>query len=744
MIGRLRGRSTTELRDRLVQYVRVVAERRGIMQHVVVPDDIELIPRSPWPALDAVAIAHRLAPSAHDALIARADRVVAGTFDVLGRQGLSYGSPVNWQRDPLAGREAALQHWSRVPYLDHDRVGDHKIIWELNRHQWLFALGQAWRLTGDPRYPETAVRLLREWLDANPPKRGINWCSALEMAFRVQSWIHGLRLLDGAPAFSPSLRRDVVASAALQIDHVSWNLSTWFSPNTHLTGEALAMLSAGCAWPALPNASRWRAQGWKILCDQAPRQLRPDGVYFEQSSWYQAYTLDFYSLGVVWARLAGLPIPAGLAERIRAAAIALRSVTRPDGTIARLGDDDGGRTLPLSTAAQGDMTDTLWRAAVLLGDSDALPSDSPGRDALLWLEGPAAYDSTASPGRDDPARRSRALRDGGWITLVEPAESAARDHWLIFDVGPHGALTHAHAHADALGFDLSVHGVPMIVDPGTGSYVGPQRRMYRSTAAHNTVTVDRADSSEQGTSFNWRSATDSVLHGFGSVAAVGSFASASHDGYARLADPVRHHRTILRLHRHYWLMFDTLDAAASHHASLTLQGAPDVHIVQHTPHRFAMSVTRPAREITLYVAVDARLGARIDHRTVSPAYALELPAAAVVADGTVHGHVTVCTAIGAADEGAPEKVEQCGMEPVWRITHRHGDDLVACPAGRDVTIGPARFDGVALAMLGGDAPHTLVAAGAGTLHLAGTSYSLGHDDLRVARRALNGTWTMES
>ena len=742
LIAKLKGRSGRELCDRMVQLACAMAERRGFMPSAArrLPSGHSLTPVTPWPVVDPAAIRARLSERAHVELLARADRIVAGTFDVLGRHGLSYGSPVNWQRDPISERAATLVHWSRVPYLDYDQVGDHKVTWEVNRHQWLIMLGQAWQLTGDPCYGTAAARLLREWLVANPPKLGINWCSALELAFRVQSWIHGLRLFESAPELTPALRADLVASAALQIDHVVRNLSTWFSPNTHLTGEALAMLSAGCAWPGLPKARRWREQGWTILCEEAATQIRPDGVYFEQSAWYQSYTVDFYVLGIAWARQAGLPVPHDLTTRVRRAAAALRAVTRPDGTIASLGDDDGGRTLPLTTAPFGDMTDSLWRAASLLDDADLLPPVTTGRDALLWLEGPAAFDAMVSRTPAAAARRSSALRNGGWYTLVEKAELAERDHWLLLDGGPHGALSSAHSHADALSFDLSVHGVPLLIDAGTGQYVGPRRRGYRSTAAHNTVTVDGRDSSEQGTSFNWRSTTDAVLDGFGITYGV-SFVSAFHDGYRRLADPVRHHRTILRFHRHYWLMFDTLDASASHHVALTLQAAPDVQIAQRTAQLFTMTAGHRA---TLAVALDPLLQAHIDNRQVSPAYALELEASALTAEAMIAGSVTLCTVLGASDEAAPLELKRVGTEPVWMVTHARGADFVACPTSGPVTLGPARFDGRALVLLGAEDPHTIVAAGAGTLHLCGGVHRLAADDVRLARCAPDGTWTMES
>lgn len=739
MIGRLRGRSIAELRGRLAQQARALAERRGFLPSIVLPDAIVLTPVTPWPPIDASALRERIDPRHRSALLERADRVVNGTFDVLGVRGLSFGSPVNWQRDPLSGHEAIGVHWSRVPYLDHERVGDHKVTWELNRHQWFIALGQAWRLTGDAPYAATAVRLLREWLRANPPKRGINWVSALELSFRVQSWIHGLRLFDGAAELDTMLRTDLVTSAALQVDHIARNLSTWFSPNTHLTGEALALLSTGCAWPELPHAPQWRNEGWRILCDQLERQVRSDGVYFEQSTWYQCYTLDFYLLGMAWARHAGLRIPPAMPRRVREAARALRAVTRPDGTIARLGDDDGGRALPLTCGSFGDMTDSLWRAAVELDDESPIPPTDASRSALLWLEGSAAYDRMQGRVSPESSRSSRALREGGWIALTERNATPELDHWLVFDAGPHGALAHAHSHADALSIDLSVHGVPMLVDPGTGAYAGAMRQRYRSTAVHNTVTVDGADSSEQGSLFNWRSVTDSCLHGFG-VTTGASFASASHDGYHRLPDPVGHLRTILRIDRRYWLVLDVLDAMAPHDIALTLQAAPDVHVESRGSGAFVLR----SRGIVSHVTLDPQVRSAIVQRTVSPAYALELESDAIVATAAISGRTVLCSVLGADDESGPLEVQRSAPGAVWRIVHRAGADLVTCPARAPVTLGPARFDGTVLALLGAEEPHTIVAAGRGTLHLAGCTSELGADDIRVARRAPDGTWTMES
>lgn len=84
--------------------------------------------------------------------------------------------------------------FSAYPLLGFSRVGDHKVIWELNRHQHLILLGQAYTLTGVTDYASEISRQLESWIEANPFQEGINWTGALEVAIRTLSWICVLHL----------------------------------------------------------------------------------------------------------------------------------------------------------------------------------------------------------------------------------------------------------------------------------------------------------------------------------------------------------------------------------------------------------------------------------------------------------------------------------------------------------------------------------------------------------------------
>ena len=47
---------------------------------------------------------------------------------------------IDWHLDPVHRKRAPLDPWFKIPFLDFAVVGDHKVTWELNRHQHLLTL----------------------------------------------------------------------------------------------------------------------------------------------------------------------------------------------------------------------------------------------------------------------------------------------------------------------------------------------------------------------------------------------------------------------------------------------------------------------------------------------------------------------------------------------------------------------------------------------------------------------------
>src|SRR5208282_5337405 len=85
-------------------------------------------------------------------ILREADEICRHRFRLLGYENLDYGAEIDWHLDRVHGKRAPLDPWFRIPFLEFAAVGDHKIIWELNRHQHLVTLAKAWLLTRDQKY----------------------------------------------------------------------------------------------------------------------------------------------------------------------------------------------------------------------------------------------------------------------------------------------------------------------------------------------------------------------------------------------------------------------------------------------------------------------------------------------------------------------------------------------------------------------------------------------------------------
>jgi hypothetical protein len=495
--------------------------------------------------------------SPRDAAI-RADRVLFGEYDLLGYRGLRFDGSARfeWNYDPVHDRRTPQRFWSTVPYLDPSH-GDHKIIWELNRHQHWIALGRAYWLTGATRYRDRCLAELASWLDANPPLTGVNWASMLELAIRSLSWIWALHFFVDPDANDPSpWTVDLLQALERQLTHVERNLSYYFSPNTHLTGEALALYVAGRVLPRLDRAARWADVGRRVLVREIGRQIASDGGHCERSAHYHRYTHDFYALALRVARLTDDTAAPTFAHALGRLAFATRALADDRGRLPHLGDDDGGVLVPLTPRPADDVRDSLAVAAALLDRPD-LQIGQPPEEVCWWLANGTVAKPTARRSPFSPFP-SIALEETGYY--ISRGDEGTQ---VVVDGGPHGYQNAGHAHADALALTLTLRGVPLLIDPGAGCYTIDQalRDRMRSTALHNTVMIDHRSQSIPAGPFHWLQTTDATVARWRTNDGFDYF-DGLHDGYGT----ARHRRRVLALHHDLVLVADLVEGDAMHAA----------------------------------------------------------------------------------------------------------------------------------------------------------------------------------
>jgi hypothetical protein len=519
-------------------------------------------------------------PTQAQNIVARAEQICRHHFDLLGYEDLDYGTQIDWHLDIVHGKRAPRELWFKVKYLDFEEVGDSKVTWELNRHQHLVILAKAYRLTGEPKYADEIRAQWKHWHAENPYPIGINWASSLEVAFRSLSWIWVYFLLDDSPAMTPELRREWLRALAISGRHIDTYLSTYFSPNTHLVGEAVGLFFLGVLFRDLPRADRWQQRGWKTVLESAEKQVRTDGFYFERSTYYHVYALDLFLHARVLATINEVPIPAQFDQTLVRMLDALCLLCRA-GIPPTIGDDDGGRLFDPQRNRAGHLLDPLSTGSILFEREDFKFLSGPLPEETLWLLGTTGVREFEGLKSSAPSAESAVLRDSG-LYLMADAESSQQ---LSINAGSHGP---GHGHADALSLNLIRNGRGLLIDPGTYEYVGDssKRAQYQGTKAHNTVCVDGLDQAEASGPFAWRNPPAVKVERWVQGQRFNLF-SGSHDGYMRLSEPVRHQRWVFHRRGQFWLVRDLVDGRGKHQLELTWHLGPSLSPVSTKDNLFA-------------------------------------------------------------------------------------------------------------------------------------------------------------
>lgn len=516
--------------------------------------------------------------------VEKAEKIVVGQFDLLGFENLDFGAEeIDWRFEPVSGKRSPLKHWKQFDEFSTDETGDRRIIHELNRCQHFFALGVAFLLTGDERYAQTFARHLSGWFEQNPPGAGINWSNSFEAAMRSISWIWALHFFKDSAHLTPALFLKTLASLDAHARHIEKYLSTYISPNYNLTGEALGLYYLGTQLPFFERAAARRETGAEILFAELDRQILPDGVYFEQSTAYQRYATDFYahfySLNQLNDGETRNDSQAKLAAKLQSALDFLMFATRPDGTTALLGDDDGGKTLPLGTGAHDDFRASLSTGAAIFRRGDYKFVAGAFAVETLWLLGADGEEIFENLPAAQPEKTSAAFTDGGYFVMRDGWTET--DNYLLVDCGDFAPATNgAHNHADALSIDAAIGGKTLLADSGTYSFAEiAERNRLRSSEAHNTLTVDNQSQSEPSNApFNWQTQAKTNVRQWISQPRF-DFFEASHDGYERFGGALaaKHTRSVLFLKNDYWLMRDFVETLGEHDYRLDFHFAPNAN-----------------------------------------------------------------------------------------------------------------------------------------------------------------------
>jgi hypothetical protein len=306
------------------------------------------------------------------------------------------------------------------------------------------------------------------------------------------------------------------------------------------------------------------------------------------------------------------------------------------------------------------------------------------------------YVGTTGVRGDPPPVKHMSFPEGGYFVQRSGwgAESTPfnEERYLIFDCGPLG--DGGHGHYDLLNVEIAAGGAPLIVDPGRYVYSEEPpnwRRWFKSTAAHNTVTVDGLDQ----TAYRRGAPNGAVAQG----RLLCRLSAAGLDVLWGECDSpcyeVVHRRRVLFVADEYWIIEDRLLGERPHRYDLRFHLPPQAWEKTTLDVGDGQSVVRAPGLALVTISGGA---ATIEQGWFAPLYGHKLPAPTVSVCAETTPEAVFITLVAPLDSARPAPEVRVDRGP----TSTSVEVTTAGPRGniRDVVAWSASLDPVMLQAVG--------------------------------------------
>ncbi len=429
----------------------------------------------------------------------------------------------------------------------------------------------------------TFQKLALSWIEQNGRYAGDGW-HPYTISLRTVNWLHAIHAMRTDPPttnFQTTLLSSLYGQAKMLYSDLELDVR-----GNHLIENLRALIWAGTVF-AGEEPQRWRQRALKLLESETAAQILPDGGHFERTPGYHLVILkDYLEIGL-FLRRNQQETPHWLKTAVQKMADFLIKIISPDGSIPLL-KDTARQTIMASPQ------ELLASVALFLDDPKYKIDTSFGLySMLLW--GYAGWQKHNEWPVHKPQHNSLWLPDSGYAVMRDKQNQ----DYLIVDVGKVCPdYLPAHAHADALSYELTLNRQRFIVDSGVYEYTaGPWRDYFRSTPAHNSVAVANQNQSEVWGSFRVarRAQTKLLTHQFTNQYQL---LQAEHNGYRRLSPAVIHRRTIYWHLSQFWLWIDELWGEGTTNATNFIHLHPE--ITAHKNGRFSWQLNGSTQPMWLF------------------------------------------------------------------------------------------------------------------------------------------------
>ena len=433
-------------------------------------------------------------------------------------------SPIDWQLDFKSGYRWREDCLSGVLRFGHEPGVDVKVPWELARMQHLPWLGM---VGGDAHKKEFRNQVL-DFASANPPGYGVNWLCTMDVAIRAANILlaYDFFIAKGSK-FDEEFQGELLALITAHGKHIMNNLE-WHDVHrgNHYLANIVGLLFVAAYLPSTKQSESWINFSIQQLVNEVEFQFTVDGANFEASTSYHRLSAEMviYSTALILGMENAPMLPDWYFERLEHMGEFMMHVTKPNGRVVQIGDNDSGRFFKLCPSEDLDHRATVSAINGLFHRTDfasfvgseanfeesVIKTLAKGRKVVSYLQSgksPKAerhfvekIDSniiektdlnTLSVIADTIIELPDAEVLKGIVTIAYPDFGIyiweTERFFLSIRCGPVGQNGNGgHAHNDQLAIELNIDGQDWVADPGTYTYTPfpKERNAYRSVHAH--------------------------------------------------------------------------------------------------------------------------------------------------------------------------------------------------------------------------------------------------------------------
>jgi len=417
-----------------------------------------------------------------------------------------FGDKINWTK------EHADMHWQ----LSLCRMG------------WFEEFIGIYQHTKDEKYVHSWMNQIESWLELDDP----GYPRTIDTGRRMENWVKShwmfvtkLKSLSVTPEFNAQMLASMAEQAEFLYNPDNWRrYSNWGSFENSGFSKFVIM------FPEFKRNRMWLREIYFRMHSQLDESFYDEGMHIEVCPSYHGHELKVWLDFLKLAKLNKVKNPwhtqiplRPLEELFIPPARALMHYYKPTGNMPQVGDTDlrDEREILSELAKFWDLPDLEYVA------SDGQLGDPPSDVSVAYPE--VGY----------------FIMRSGWGNQSLPFD---KELYLLFDCGSNYPW---HGHFDILNLVVTAYGYDLLKDAGRYTYnEGSERDYFKSTAAHNTIVVDKKDQPKKYTPppAHWYSSPncDYVV------------------GVNDCNSEISHTRSVLFVKPEYWIVIDRLTGKGEH------------------------------------------------------------------------------------------------------------------------------------------------------------------------------------